>query len=235
VGRLSAVAIAALAFGVVACDEPQGNVPPPPPTSGRSNAVAAKSSDSQSASGGHAASTTKPAVTAAATATAAPTAPRQLCAGQSPRPAPKPSAKTAAAPGATPPSNLLFGAGKWVWVNLWAAWCVPCKQEMPLLLAWQKKLSASGVLLDLAFVSVDDDDRQLQRFLEGQPPDGVRATHRLPEGPPRTTFLSALGLKEPPDLPAHALVAPSGQISCVIQGAVEERDYPALAALLGAR
>ena len=29
--------------------------------------------------------------------------------------------------------------------------------------------------------------------------------------------------------PVQALVAPSGQVACVIQGAVEDRDYPALA------
>ena len=237
-GRLPAVTFAAptcLAIGLAAalalaaCDEPKGDLPPPPPTSGRSNAVAAVGD--AGASPAHA-----PGATAARAAAAAPSGPpRQLCAGQSPRPAPKAAVKSASAPGAAPPPALAIGAGKWVWVNLWAAWCVPCREEMPRLLAWQDKLRAAGVLFDLAFVSLDDDERQLQRFLEGQTDKGVRATHWLPEGAPRTAFLGPLGLGEMPTLPAHAIIAPSGQLECVIQGAVEDRDYPAIASLLGAR
>lgn len=131
----------------------------------------------------------------------------------------------------TPP----FGVGKWVWVNLWAAWCGPCKLEMPRLLTWQQKLSASGVLIDLAFVSLDDDERQLRRFLEAQPQAGVRASYWLPDGSMRSSWLAALGVKESPELPVHALVAPSGQITCVIHGAVEDQDYAAIAAFVGAR
>lgn len=124
-----------------------------------------------------------------------------------------------------------FGVGKWIWLNFWAAWCKPCKEEMPRIIEWQKKLSKEGVLLELAFVSLDDDQRQLQRFLEEQPPAGVRASYWLQEGSGRTSWLAALGLKDPPDLPAHAFVAPSGQVACVFQGAVEERDYPTFASL----
>lgn len=171
----------------------------------------------------------------AAPAASAP--PRQLCAGQGPRAAPRGGLKTAAAPGESPPpAALAIGVGKWTWVNLWAAWCAPCKEEMPRLLGFQSKLSAAGVMLDLAFVSMDDDERQLSRFLEAQPkPGGVRASYWLPEGEPRASWLTALGLTEKTELPIQALVAPSGQLACVIQGAVEDRDYPALAAFLGAK
>jgi hypothetical protein len=106
---------------------------------------------------------------------------------------------------------------------------------MPRLVGWQQKLSAAGVLLDLAFVSLDDDERQLQRFLEAQPATGVRASYWLPDGSQRSAWLAALGVKDSPELPVHALVAPSGQIACVIHGAVEERDYATIAAFVGAR
>jgi thiol-disulfide isomerase/thioredoxin len=197
-------------------------VPPPPPTSGRSDVLAAKSAAAVAS--------------VAPRASAAALAPRQVCANQTPRAAPKGAVKTAAAAGATPLAGAIpFGVGKWVWVNLWAAWCEPCKEELPRLLAWQGKLGAAGVTLDLAFVSVDDDERQLQRFLEGQPAAGLRASYWLPEGELRAGWLQALGVKESPQLPVQALVAPSGQVACVIEGAVEERDFPAVAAFLGAR
>lgn len=224
-------AVAAMGLAALAapgCEVDKKDVPAPP-TTNRSNAVVA-------APGGN--TNTKPAA-AGGTATAqvtAPQPPRQLCVGQSPKPPPKGPIKTAAAAGATPPpESIPFGVGKWVWVNLWAAWCKPCKEEMPRLIAWQKKLSAAGVMLELSFVSIDDDERQLERFLEGQPAGGVKASYWLPEGSGRSSWLGALGLKETPDLPAHALVAPSGQVACVIQGAVEDRDYPAVAAFMGVK
>jgi len=222
----AALGVGLLPLALAACDPPKNDLPAPP-TTGRSNAVAA----------GDAGATQKPAVIAPPTAAVtAPSAPRQLCATREQRPPPKGPIRTASAPGvAAPEASIPFGAGKWIWINLWAAWCGPCKEEMPRLLAWREKLRQSGVLVDLAFVSVDDDERQLGRFLETQPAAGVRASYWLPEGTTRTTWLAALGVKESPELPVQALVSPSGQVACVVQGAVEERDYPALASFLGAR
>jgi thiol-disulfide isomerase/thioredoxin len=217
--RSSCAAVLALPLALAACDG-QGSAPPPPPTS-RNNAVLAASGASS----------------AAATTTAAPQkAPRDPCAGQKDRPGPKGAMKTKAASGAAElPAAIAFGAGKWVWLNFWAAWCGPCKEEMPRLIAWQEKLRKAGVLIDLAFVSLDDDERQLERFLDGQPPAGVRASYWLQEGSPRSAFLSSLGYKDTPELPLQALVSPAGQLACAIQGAVEDRDYDAIAAFVGAK
>lgn len=221
--RARACAGAAVALALVACDDNKTPVPPPPPMNGRSNAVVAKETASA------------PTPAAATTTTPAPHTPRQLCAGQTPRPAPKASLKTAAASSAEPPpASLALGVGKWVWINMWAAWCGPCKEEMPRLLGWQEKLRAAGVMIDLAFVSMDDDERQTQRFLDAQPEKGVRATYFLPENE-RQGWLGALGLKGATQLPVQALVAPSGQVACVIQGAVEDADYPAIASFVGAK
>jgi thiol-disulfide isomerase/thioredoxin len=207
---------------LTACDEKR-EVLPPPPMAGRSDALVATSTNNVSTG----------APPATPTTAERPPATRKLCGGQDPRPAPKASPKTAAASGATPPSLPIgFGVGKWVWVNLWAAWCAPCKEEIPRLIAWREKLARGGVMLDLAFVSLDDDERQMRRFLESQPEGGLRATYYLPDGDERATWLRALGVKETQSLPVHALVAPSGLVSCVIQGAVEDGDFPSIRAFL---
>lgn len=222
-GRLPALASFALIFAplaLCACDQNK-DAPPPPPVSGRSNAVAAKG-------------TAEPVAAPVATSLKT-TAPRKLCESPMARPAPSGSLKTRTAANATPlPQTIGFGVGKWVWLNLWAAWCEPCKEEMPRLLAWREKLRSKGVLLDLAFVSIDDDERQLTRFLDAQPETGVRASYWLEERE-RPSFMAVLGLPANGELPAHALVAPGGQIACTIQGALEDRDYPALASFLGAK
>jgi thiol-disulfide isomerase/thioredoxin len=215
--------LACAAIPLAACDDAKKDVPPPPPMTGRANAVTAKPAATGPAPA--------PTATGAASAPAGPA--RQLCAGQKPRSAPKGTPKTAAAPDATPPPAAMpIGVGKWTWINLWAAWCGPCKEEMPRLVAWQKKLVDAGVLLDLEFVSLDDDERQMRRFLEAQPQSGVRATWWLPESE-RAGWLGSVGLKESAQLPVQILVAPSGQVACVIEGAVEDRDYPAIAAFMG--
>ena len=213
-----------LAMGLSACSESDKPVPPHVSTS-RNEAITAASG--------------KPGSNGSATATtAAPkSAPRDVCAGQKERTGPKGTFKTKAAQG-TPelPASIAFGAGKWVWLNFWAAWCGPCKEEMPRLLAWQEKLRKAGVLIDFAFVSLDDDERQLERFLDGQPQtNGVRASYWLPEGGLRTSFLTSLNVKDTPELPLQALVSPNGQLACTVQGAVEDRDYDAIAAFVGAK
>ncbi len=224
--RPSLVLLAPLALiaGLAACSEGDKPVPPAVSTS-RNEAVTAASG--------------KPATTAATSnsGAAAPKGPpRDVCAGQKERPGPKGTFKTKAAAGAGElPSAIAFGAGKWVWLNFWAAWCGPCKEEMPRLIAWQDKLRKAGVLLDLAFVSLDDDERQLERFLEGQPQAGVRASYWLPEGGTRTGFLASLNLKDTPELPLQALVSPNGQLACTVQGAIEDRDYDAIATFVGAK
>jgi thiol-disulfide isomerase/thioredoxin len=217
--RLACLASLAL---LAACDD---KAAPPPVASDRNSAVLA---------GDAGASVAK---TAASAQAKPPTAPRKICSGPAPgtKP-PKGNVPTVAEAGAAaPPASIPFGVGRWTWVNVWAAYCDPCKEEMPRLLAWQDKLRAAGALIDVVFVSIDDDPRQLRRFLELQPASGVRSTYFLAEGPPRKDFLTTLGVKETPELPVQALYAPSGQLACLVQGAVEESDYPAIAALVSTK
>jgi thiol-disulfide isomerase/thioredoxin len=174
---------------------------------------------------------TMPVVAATATSGAsvhAPSAPRRLCEAELGRPGrklPKGSFTGIAASGAERPADgLPTGNGRWTWVNFFAAWCGPCKEEMPRLRAFQQKLATN---LEVVFVSLDDDERQLRQFLEQQAPDasGVRSALWLQPGKARATWLSGLSMKESPDLPAHVLVDPMGKVRCVVGGAVEETDF----------
>jgi hypothetical protein len=103
---------------------------------------------------------------------------------------------------------------------------------MPRLETWQDKLSKAGTAVRFVFVSLDDDQRQLQDFLERQPQDGVRSSLWLPEGPNRTSVLTGLRMKSAPELPAQALIDPTGHVRCFVQGAVEDGDYAEIADLV---
>jgi thiol-disulfide isomerase/thioredoxin len=51
---------------------------------------------------------------------------------------------------------------KVVLVNFWAAWCLPCAEEVPRFIALQKKYQGQG--LQVIGFSVDDDAQELQSF-----------------------------------------------------------------------
>lgn len=223
-GRLSLVA--ALALAATACDK-----------SSDGGAAAAPSTRSESIS---AASTMPVASTppsAAVPASAhAPSAPaRKLCEselGQPSRKLPKGTFRGVAAGGAKAPTDrLATGNGRWTWINFFAAWCGPCKEEMPRLRSIQQRLASD---LDVAFVSLDDDERQLGQFLDAQAqsPNGVTTALWLQPGKARASFLGGLNMKESPDLPAHVLVDPSGKVRCIAGGAVEDSDFSTIAAIV---
>jgi len=176
-----------------------------------------------------------PSATAKTTAAPAPKARRALCGGKlesEGRPAPKkPISRRAAAGVAEPPAEPALNRG-FTWVNFWAAWCVPCREEIPRLLSWQERLGKKHDFR-VVFVSLDDDERQLEKFLSEQPAGGVRATYWLREGREREDWLVAAGLSPDPELPIHLLVDEKGKIRCRVQGAVEDSDFETLAALLG--
>lgn len=82
--------------------------------------------------------------------------------------------------------------GQVVLVNVWASWCVPCRQEQPLLVASYRELAPRG--LQIVGINVRDEPEEARAFLQEfgqapwpsvQDPDGRHAvdwgTFALPE------------------------------------------------------
>ncbi|MBN2192042.1 MAG: TlpA family protein disulfide reductase [Polyangiaceae bacterium] len=214
----------AVTFGGGGCERKDEKAIPPAPKS-RNAAVASTAS-----------ATANPAATLAPNPSVASRPKRVLCEpGLSTPGKSVPEVKMArdAAPGATPLAEKLPIGGQWTWVNFWAAWCVPCKEEIPLLLAWEQRLNAAGLSFQVAFVSLDDDARQLAAFLAEQPAIGVKATYWLNDLDTRGEWLDKVGIGSDPDLPEHLLVDPQGKIRCVVEGAIETSDYDRVRHLVG--
>jgi cytochrome c biogenesis protein CcmG, thiol:disulfide interchange protein DsbE len=52
--------------------------------------------------------------------------------------------------------------GKVVLLNFWATWCAPCRVEMPVFAAWQKRYGPRG--LQVVGISMDDDAAPVRRL-----------------------------------------------------------------------
>ena len=227
-GRLSLVSTKGVLLGAVllaaGCDKDPARAEDTGVPRSRSQAVEATTAATTTV-----AATSKP----KASVEKAPKAPRALCSGELERegkPLPKKPISRSAAAGVPEPSpDLSVGGGKWTWVNFWAAWCVPCREEIPRLKAWEQRL---GSRLRVEFVSIDDDQRQLEQFLNGQPASGLKASFWLKEGKEREDWLLAAEVDPDPELPLHLLVDARGKVRCKVQGAVEDADFEAVQALV---
>ncbi len=127
-------------------------------------------------------------------------------------------------PGPTLRPGPRLASPAWTWVNLWAAWCKPCKEEMPLLSAWAARERDRGAPLRVLFLSVDDDERQLDRFMNDQGralPDEFRWVR---DESTRSRFYRALGIADPPTLPVQVLLDPGGRLRCLRVGSITARD-----------
>lgn len=74
--------------------------------------------------------------------------------------------------------------------------------------------------------------REALGFLASQPATGLRATFWFPEAASRGRWLAASRLKATPELPVQLLFDPQGGLRCVIEGAIEDGDFAAVAAVV---
>ena len=79
----------------------------------------------------------------------------------------RPAAPTLALPpldGGGPKRSLVDYRGKVVVLNVWASWCVPCREESPLLERWHKRITPQGgTVLGIDVQDIDSDARNFIR------------------------------------------------------------------------
>ena len=106
------------------------------------------------------------------------------------------------------PQTLESYRGRVVVLNFWATWCVPCREEMPLLVNIQKRYESKGVVV----IGADDEGTQAQipPFIQK-----LNITFHVWKSA-TTEHMERLGLGK--GLPATAVIGPDGQIVFRILG-----------------
>lgn len=122
------------------------------------------------------------------------------------------------------------GDAGWTWVNLWASWCGPCVEEMPLLGKWKAALQKERLPLAVELWSIDEEAEALAGALSKRSYPGAVHWLRGPDDLPE--LLASLGLRTDTAIPVHGLVDPAGDLRCVRVGKVGEANYAAIKSIL---
>lgn len=136
-----------------------------------------------------------------------------------------------------PPERAVPGPSKkartdatWRWVNLWATWCGPCVEELPLLDRWKDALDKDGIPIEVELWSIDEDEGDLKGWLAKKPMPGPVKWLKDQESLGPT--LESFGIDKNSAIPVHLFVDASDHIRCVRVGAVHGNDFGAIKTIL---
>jgi len=91
--------------------------------------------------------------------------------------------------------------GRVLLLDVWASWCGPCKQELPMLDEMARRLKHQGI--DVLAVSVDQERANVDKFLKGRgrwsltiahDPDGLIAERLQPDKMPTSYVIDRSGI-----------------------------------------
>ena len=119
------------------------------------------------------------------------------------------------------------------WINVWATWCPPCIEELPLLRKLEADFKQSGSAVALVLLSVDATQAAVDTFQAAHPE--VVGSLRIAEFSKLESWLTSIGLDKGATLPVHVFVDPAGKVICSRTGALGESDVPRVKKLLHAR
>ena len=96
--------------------------------------------------------------------------------------------------------------GQWVFINFWATWCAPCRDEMPSMEMLNRRFGKDIVMLA---VSVDDDTSQIGRFFGDDKPSFTVLWDK------EKRFSNTYGTRK---FPETYLISPDGRIAAKFVG-----------------
>jgi thiol-disulfide isomerase/thioredoxin len=119
--------------------------------------------------------------------------------------------------------------GRKRWINVWAAWCKPCVEELPRLISWRDSIN-ERVPFELVFLSGDSEPDELERFVKHRP--AVADTLQIADALQLTSWLAEIGIGYSGVLPVHIFVDAKDRIRCVRTSGMRDEDRKAVEQLL---
>jgi cytochrome c biogenesis protein CcmG/thiol:disulfide interchange protein DsbE len=102
--------------------------------------------------------------------------------------------------------------GKWVLVNLWASWCVPCREEAPVLQWFYERNRERGTTV--VGINVQDNEGDAVSFLREHPTSYPQLRS---VGDERSDAFGSTGV------PENFLVDPRGRLALIWRGPVDDQ------------
>ncbi len=109
------------------------------------------------------------------------------------------------------------------WLNVWATWCRPCVEEMPLIVGWSERMHGEAADVELVFLSSDATDEAVATFREAHPDAPETLRMQDPDGV--AAWATSVGLDPGATLPIHVFTDAENRVRCARTGALSERDY----------
>jgi thiol-disulfide isomerase/thioredoxin len=122
--------------------------------------------------------------------------------------------------------NLSAFWGKVVLLNLWATWCVPCREEMPALNQLQSQLGGA----DFSVVALNMDTRNLDKVPQWLDANGITALTRYMD-PGGKAFQTLRGMGKVSGLPTTFLIDRKGCLIAEMAGPANWSSEDALTLL----
>lgn len=107
--------------------------------------------------------------------------------------------------------SLAEGRGRWVLVNLWASWCLPCRGEAPVLERFYRQERGKGTTV--IGINVQDNEDDALAFLREHP---TTFTQLRSIGNERSAAFGSTGV------PENFLVNPKGRLALIWRGPVDD-------------
>jgi thiol-disulfide isomerase/thioredoxin len=121
-------------------------------------------------------------------------------------------------------------ARSWHWINVWATWCPPCTEELPLITRLRDTLKKEGLAVELSLISVDQTAEAVSTFAAKHPE--VRGSLQVKDAAALEAWLPKIGLDSGATLPIHLFMDPQNRVRCARTGALKETDLGMLRKLL---
>jgi thiol-disulfide isomerase/thioredoxin len=113
-------------------------------------------------------------------------------------------------------------AGHPRWLNVWATWCKPCVEELPMLSRSFADWKKQGQPVELTLISVDADASAAKSFIDARP--GLPQSMQLKDASAAASWLSRVGLASGSAIPVHMLLDAQDRLLCARSGGVSDTD-----------